>query len=232
MNGVDFGWLQPDSCGAARTVTITNIGSEPILIRQASLVGPHAEDFVILWEDFSNVELQPGARCSVEVQFLPGGPGMRQAELELIAERGQYRIPLWGMGAYTETQRSDGEPVRVEQKLQVAVPVTIDAAGETGGVQVDYGRRWVINRYEEGHGETVLFQELNLTVPVSLEVSGECGTDRLQPVACSFMCTQAICVELPIRVGAAATCTQGAAQPILDTPQRPQVSFSTLSTCS
>lgn len=217
MNGVDFGWLRPESCGAARTVTVTNIGSEPMLIRQAALVGPHAGDFVILWEDFSNVEIQPGARCSLEVLFLPGGPGLRQAELELIAVRGQYRIPLWGMGAYTALQRADGEPVRVEQKLQVAVPVTIDAAGEAGGVQVAYGRQWVINRHEDNHGETVLFQEVNLTVPVSLEVSGECGPDRLESVACSFLCTQAICVELPIRVDAVVDATPSGAQAVPST---------------
>jgi|GEM_PF-4972965 len=218
MNGVDFGWLQPESSGAAQTVTITNVGSEPMLILKAALVGPHAGDFAILWEDFSNVEIQPGAKCSLEIQFLPRGPGLRQAELELTAMRGHYRIPLWGMGAGMETQCALGEPVHVEQKLQVAVPVTIDAAGEAGGVQVAYGRQWVVNRYEADYGESVLFQELNLTVPVSVEVSGECGADRLESVACSFLCTQAICVELPIRVGAAVECTPRGAQAVPAAP--------------
>lgn len=208
MHGVDFGQLRPNGSGAARTVTITNTGSEPMLIKRAELQGPHAADFIIQWEDFSNVEIQPGARCSIGLQFLPSGPGLREAELVLIcsAQDGRYRIPLWGSSASTETVGGSGDPVLLEQKLQVAVPVAIDAAGEAGQVQVACGRRWVVTHCEEGRGETVLYQELNLTIPVSVEVRGTCAGDQLESVACSFFCTQAICVELPIRVAATAAC--------------------------
>lgn len=209
MSGVDFGWQPVGGPGAERTVTVANSGTGPLVIERAEIEGPHSGDFTIVGENFSDVEIWPGCKCTVDVRFDPGGRGVRAAVLLLFGRppAGVYRVPLTGQAGLAESSGAACEPVLVEQCLPVAVPVELSASGKAGEVSVTCGRRWAVSRMHDSRCETAVFQELTFLVPVTLRVGGECNGEGLSSVVCEFLCTQKMCVELPIRVGADVACT-------------------------
>jgi hypothetical protein len=71
----------PTPLGASspiQTVTLTN-GSEKMSITKLSLSGTAPQDFVIEHDGCTGSDLAPGAKCSFDVSFAPGGTGARSA---------------------------------------------------------------------------------------------------------------------------------------------------------
>jgi hypothetical protein len=210
MSGVDFGWQPMGGPGEQRTVTVANSGAGPLVIERVGLEGPHSGDFTIVRESFSHVEIWPGCQCTVDVRFEPGAPGSREAVLLLFgrAPAGVYRVPLTGRATVVESDAAVCEATLVKHDLKVTVPVELNASGKAGDIDVTCGRRWEVSKPFDQGCETVLFQEITFSVPVTLRVEGECNGRELLAVACSFLSTQTVCVELPVRVGAAVECSQ------------------------
>ena len=83
-----------------QSVTVTNSGSAPLTIGNISLTGPQAGDFIV--RDCSNVNLDPGRSCRINVYFTPSAEGDRTAWLTIPsdAQNGEQRVPLQGTGAF------------------------------------------------------------------------------------------------------------------------------------
>jgi hypothetical protein len=69
---------------AASPVTVVNTGTASLRLGGLGLLGPHAGDF-LLGADGCRTTLAPGASCSVDVRFVPGGTGARAAALGVAA---------------------------------------------------------------------------------------------------------------------------------------------------
>jgi hypothetical protein len=66
-----------------QTVTITNFQHGPVNVGQASLVGPHMNDFLISSDTCSNRRLDGGEKCTYSVRFRPTRKGTRVGDLKI-----------------------------------------------------------------------------------------------------------------------------------------------------
>jgi hypothetical protein len=64
-------------------VTLTNFQHGPVNVGQATLVGPHLNDFLISSDTCSGRRLDGGARCTYSVRFRPTTNGTRVADLKI-----------------------------------------------------------------------------------------------------------------------------------------------------
>jgi hypothetical protein len=66
-----------------QTVTITNFQHGPVNVGQATLVGPHLNDFLISSDTCSGRRLDGGERCTYSVRFRPTKKGTRVGDLKI-----------------------------------------------------------------------------------------------------------------------------------------------------
>src|SRR5262249_61804965 len=82
---LDFGSQDVLAGSDLRTVTITNDGSAPLIVRDISLNGASAADFAIEHEDCSHSPVAPGASCSITLSFTPTTAGNRTAAAQIAS---------------------------------------------------------------------------------------------------------------------------------------------------
>ena len=73
-NPAEFGSVDVGLASAAQTITVTNVGDGSGEVG-TTLDGPHPDDFFVQSNDCVNATLVPGASCTMDVIFIPGGDG-------------------------------------------------------------------------------------------------------------------------------------------------------------
>jgi CSLREA domain-containing protein len=136
----DFGSQLVGGTTAPHTFTVTNSGTAPLAISQASIGGESPTAFTLIrGDDCFGATLDPNETCTVEVAFTPSSPGALNATLVLAGSAPSYTVPLQGTGTIAVFAASPtsldfgttqiGEPAPAQT-------VTLTSAG-TGPVTVD-----------------------------------------------------------------------------------------------
>jgi hypothetical protein len=92
--------------GAARPVTVTNHGDQPLDVEELWVEGANADDFLVSSQSCTRGTVAPGASCTVAIRFAPSAAdAVATAELVLAANTaaGEHRVGL--------TARSGGLPI-------------------------------------------------------------------------------------------------------------------------
>src|SRR5439155_6112137 len=84
-----------------QTITLTNTGSAPLIIRQVNLSGANTSDFMKVTDKCTGSVLQTGDSCSVKVRFSPTAIGSRSASLTFSdnADNSPQSVLLTGSGS-------------------------------------------------------------------------------------------------------------------------------------
>lgn len=90
----DFGDVMMES-EVAHNFTITNTGEAGLTILEATLDGPHAEDYTTT---IAPVTIQPSEALVFEVKFMPKAMGNKTATLSMVTNVGAYAVELVGNG--------------------------------------------------------------------------------------------------------------------------------------
>jgi alpha-tubulin suppressor-like RCC1 family protein len=77
----DFGEVRLGVGDLTRTYTISNLGNAALSVGAVEVSGPSAADFVVTLTPAGQV--LPGGSTLVNVRFIPGGPGLRQAAIRI-----------------------------------------------------------------------------------------------------------------------------------------------------
>jgi hypothetical protein len=80
---LDFGALAVGSPGDPHEATIANVGSAPLSIGTASIVGTHPGDFSLIAACAGGTTLLPGQSCGYSLRFQPQAGGARSAQLRV-----------------------------------------------------------------------------------------------------------------------------------------------------
>jgi hypothetical protein len=96
---LNFGSITVGTTSAAKTVTLTNVGTTTLTITGISLTGTNAGDF--LQTHSCGSSLASGASCTINVQFKPTAKGTRSAVLGVSdnAAGSPQQVTLSGTGA-------------------------------------------------------------------------------------------------------------------------------------
>jgi Cep192 domain 4 len=98
-----FPRTQIDVAGKAKTVTVTNAGTDVLHISSIALGGGDVDDFEVVSGGSCSrgAELEPSGSCTVSVRFIPTRSGARQATLVIgnNTTDGPYSVALEGTGA-------------------------------------------------------------------------------------------------------------------------------------
>jgi outer membrane protein OmpA-like peptidoglycan-associated protein len=97
---LDFGAHAVGADGGAQTVTVTNDGSERLVLDDAAFDGAAAGDFTVGADGCSGRTVSVGRQCTVEVRFAAGATGAREATLILGGNdgRGPVTVTVGGSG--------------------------------------------------------------------------------------------------------------------------------------
>ncbi|HYF79360.1 MAG TPA: hypothetical protein VD973_19710 [Symbiobacteriaceae bacterium] len=178
-----------------------NTGRVPIRVHRAELVGPHAGEFRVVAEDFSGVDIYPGRACNIGLRFVPKEGGVRRAQLVLHTDTydSPWRVTVTGYAPSGNRERTKCPPITVERRVRVCPPVEIKAEAIPGAAAIFCGKR----RLRGGGCEPTVVQELDILVPLDVEIRGACcGEDQPEKVRCTAV--GRVSVELPLRIGATA----------------------------
>jgi hypothetical protein len=101
LTPLEFGRQPVGKEGDARTVTLTNTTTSPVMIGPASTEPP----FRIIRDDCLKTTLQPGMGCRVLASFSPTGQGTQQGEIRITSANGFViaRNYLVGIGILLDT---------------------------------------------------------------------------------------------------------------------------------
>ncbi len=97
-DGHDFGRLPVGATSRAQDFELKNDGDTPLRMSGASIVGGDADQFRLAGDECTDVTLDPGASCSVQVRFAPDARGSRTARLRLLGDGGPLTASLTGVG--------------------------------------------------------------------------------------------------------------------------------------
>lgn len=127
---LDFGAQILGSESASKRFTVSNSGDTAATLGPSRLLGPNAEDFVVLADSCRQATLEPGASCEVDLAFLPIELAPRSATFELTLSESALTVPLAlsGMGA---TDPAAPPPVALSLSK---------STGSAGTVVTVYGR--------------------------------------------------------------------------------------------
>lgn len=198
---VDFGCIRVGRRSKPRTVTVPNTGLVPLRVQRSELVGPNAGEFQVVTEDYSGVDVYPGRSCSIVLRFAPKESGVRRAVLVLHTDSpdSPWRVVVTGYAPSGTRQQNDLPAVTFERRVLAAPPVAIRAEADAGAASVFCGRR----RIRGGGREPSIVQELDILVPVRVEVSGVPDQPGgREQVTC--LAVGRVAVELPLTFGAGA----------------------------
>jgi hypothetical protein len=101
-SSLSFGSVTIGFTSAAKSVTIINCGSAPLVIsNSATITGADASDFAIVSDLCSGNSITPGSSCAVGVTFTPLINGSKTASLTFSdnAAGSPHNVPLLGTGA-------------------------------------------------------------------------------------------------------------------------------------
>jgi YD repeat-containing protein len=79
----DFGSVDSGSMSAPHTFTVSNIGTDDLIIGTLGLTGASAAEFVIQSDNCSGQTLSPTTNCTVDVLFSPTSTGVKGANLSI-----------------------------------------------------------------------------------------------------------------------------------------------------
>ena len=104
VSDVDFGALAIGKTSAVQRVVLTNRAPRAATIKNVIVVGPAAREVHVVTTDCTGAVLQPGASCSVQLEFKPGMIGARSATLTANANVISHDASLQaiGLGAAVE----------------------------------------------------------------------------------------------------------------------------------
>jgi hypothetical protein len=101
-----FGSLDIDDAGSTLSTTITNTGSEPVILNGLTLGGDDPGQFARITDEpggcTTTTTLPAGEACDVRVQFDPSTTGAKSATLTIDSDAPSMSIALTGMGTQTE----------------------------------------------------------------------------------------------------------------------------------
>lgn len=83
----NFGITFLGNFSATQVFTVTNVGTAPVIVTRAELVGSQAIHFNILLDACVNQNLIPFQICTVSVQHTPQIPGTHMADLRIVPLR-------------------------------------------------------------------------------------------------------------------------------------------------
>jgi hypothetical protein len=178
-----------------------NTGRAPIRVHRAELVGPHAGEFRMVAEDYSGVDIYPGRACNISLRFAPKEGGVRRAQLLLHTDTydSPWRVTVTGYAPSGNGERTESAQITVERRVRVSPPVEIKAKAVPGAAAIFCGKR----RLRGGGYEPTIVQQLDILVPVDVEIRGACCEgDQREKVTCTAV--GRVSVELPLRIGATA----------------------------
>lgn len=98
---LDFGESRVGASSAPMTVTLGNLGMDPVaIVATGPIAGPGAGAFVIVQDQCTSAAVPPGGSCSVVVEFVPDNRASFNAEIEFAfdAGGGSITIPMTGTG--------------------------------------------------------------------------------------------------------------------------------------
>jgi hypothetical protein len=95
---LNFGSVTVGTTTAAKTITLTNIGTTALTITSIALTGTGGGDY--LQTHTCGASLAAGASCSISVQFKPTVTGARSAVIKVADNAGgsPQQVPLSGKG--------------------------------------------------------------------------------------------------------------------------------------
>ena len=95
---LSFGNQAVGTSSAARTATLTNSGTGPLIISSITATGTNAADFA--QSNTCGSSLPPGAACAISVTFTPTGTGQRRGAIAIVDDAGgsPHLIALSGAG--------------------------------------------------------------------------------------------------------------------------------------
>jgi hypothetical protein len=99
---IDFGSIELERASAPRAVTISNMGTAPLLLGDIRVNGN--PDFVSdrnasIGAECSNLSLRPGQSCGFNVVFIPQVEGSRSANIVIPTNTGSTTVALRGNGS-------------------------------------------------------------------------------------------------------------------------------------
>lgn len=113
---LDFADLRVGGPASGQTVTVHNLGDEPLIVRQAA-VEPADSSFSIARDACTGEPVPPAASCEIAIGWRPSAEGPTRGELVLVYARpgkpedGERRVPLKGRAV---SPRLEAEPTRLE----------------------------------------------------------------------------------------------------------------------
>jgi hypothetical protein len=116
-NSRDFGTVAVGAAGPTQSFALRNESAEAQMIDSATITGADAGEFQVRSDGCSEVELDPGASCTVAVRFAPGSSGPKFATLRLRGPGGATAAGLSGAGAAATAAASAGRG-RVQLSLR------------------------------------------------------------------------------------------------------------------
>ena len=101
-----FGSVRVGSTSASQTVTLSNIGTGPMTVSAASLVGSNFADFRRVADGCTGAVVPVGSNCTVSIAFSPSLRGIRTATLRFSddASNSPQDVTLSGTGATPVSQ--------------------------------------------------------------------------------------------------------------------------------
>lgn len=98
--GLSFSDQVVGTSSAARSVTLTNSGTQELSITSVTLTGANPGDFSTPADNCSGTNVKPGSTCSISLSFTPTATGTRSASLTITdnAPDSPQSVPLSGTG--------------------------------------------------------------------------------------------------------------------------------------
>jgi hypothetical protein len=81
-------------------LVIRNAGGSNLLINSLTLGGTNAAQFVLQDNNVYPLSLGQGDTARVSVAFAPSSTGLKQANVDIAANTGNYQVPLSGTGTF------------------------------------------------------------------------------------------------------------------------------------
>jgi hypothetical protein len=125
---IDFGEILVGMQSAFQKLVIKNAGTGNLLLNSLALGGSNVSHFMLQDTNTYPISLGQGDSAMVSVAFSPSSNGLKQAQLDIMTNTGNYQVPLTGTGVYgvgiTEPQINTVSvfPVPANELIQVAYP--------------------------------------------------------------------------------------------------------------
>jgi hypothetical protein len=115
-------------------VVITNTGTAPMTVTDASLAGDDASEFAVGANGCTGLAIPAGGTCTVDVAFAPTSVGTKRAELRVIddAAGSPHALPITGTGTASEAVLSGSSLTFAPQSLGTMSDAQAVSIGNSG----------------------------------------------------------------------------------------------------